>query len=51
MEPVRVIDCTCGAVLEGTGSDDAVSNAQVHAREVHDMDLSREQALEMMRPA
>lgn len=47
----KVIECPCGALLEGTDNDDVVSKARAHARETHDMDLSREQALDMARPA
>lgn len=47
----KVIECPCGTVLEGTDDDDVVGQAQRHARQTHDMDLSREQALEMARPA
>lgn len=46
-----VIECPCGAVVEGTSSEDVIAKAQVHAKETHDMDLSRDQALAMARPA
>lgn len=46
-----VIECPCGAVLEGESSEDAVAQAQTHAKETHDMDLSYDQALAMSRPA
>ncbi|CAN5798833.1 hypothetical protein BH20ACT6_BH20ACT6_14040 [soil metagenome] len=47
----KLIECPCGTVLEGADSDDVVVKAQTHARQVHDMDLSTEQALDMARPA
>lgn len=47
----KVIECPCGAVLEGADDDDVVGRAQHHAKQTHDMDLTREQALEMARPA
>lgn len=50
-EQKKVIECPCGVVLEGDDDDKVVSAAQAHASEVHDMDLTREQALEMARPA
>lgn len=46
----KVIECPCGAVLEGSSSDDVVAKAQAHAKEVHDMELSTEQAMDMARP-
>lgn len=46
-----VIECPCGAVLEGASSEDVVAKAQTHAKETHDMDLSYDQAMAMARPA
>lgn len=45
-----VIECPCGAVIEGGTSDDVAAKAQTHAKETHDMDLSYDQALAMARP-
>lgn len=47
----RVIECPCGAVINGESAEDVVSQAQSHAKETHDMELSNEQALAMARPA
>ena len=47
----KVIECPCGVVIEGEGDDQVVAAAQKHATEVHEMDLTRAQALEMARPA
>ena len=47
----KVIHCPCGSVIEGQDDEEVVKKAQAHAREVHQMDLSREQALAMARPA
>ena len=47
----KVINCPCGAILRGDNDQDVVEKAQQHAKEVHQMDLSREQALAMARPA
>lgn len=47
----KVIQCPCGSVIEGQGDDDVVKKAQEHAKTTHGMDLSREQALAMARPA
>lgn len=48
---VKVIECPCGVILEGTSDDDVVGQAQTHARQNHDMTLSREEALSMARPS
>jgi predicted small metal-binding protein len=45
------IQCPCGSVIEGQDDDDVVRKAQEHARQVHQMELTREQALAMARPA
>jgi len=47
----KVINCPCGFVLRGKNDDEVVQKAQEHAKSVHGMDLSRQQALEMARPA
>lgn len=47
----KVIQCPCGAVIRGASDDEVVARAQQHAREIHGMELSREQALSMARPA
>jgi predicted small metal-binding protein len=47
----KVIQCPCGSVIEGHNDDDVVKKAQEHARATHGMELSREQALAMARPA
>jgi predicted small metal-binding protein len=47
----KVIHCPCGFVIRGADDDDVVEKAQTHAKTVHGMDLTREQALEMARPA
>lgn len=46
-----LIECPCGAVLEEESPEAVMSEAQRHAREVHDMALSDEQARSMARPA
>ncbi|MBA2354560.1 MAG: DUF1059 domain-containing protein [Acidobacteria bacterium] len=47
----KVIQCPCGTVIEGRDDDDVVRQAQEHAKQVHQMELSRDQALAMARPA
>lgn len=46
----KVIECPCGAVLEGNDDPSLVENARVHARETHAMVLTEAQALAMARP-
>ena len=47
----KVITCPCGAIIRGENDDEVVKKAQQHAKETHQMDLSREQALTMAQPA
>jgi len=47
----KVIECPCGVVLRGSSDDETVANAQRHAKDNHDMALTREQAMSMARPA
>ena len=47
----KVINCPCGIALRGSTDDEVVRLAQQHAKEVHNMDLAREEALSMARPA
>jgi predicted small metal-binding protein len=41
----KVINCDCGYVVRGETDDELVADAQKHAREVHDMEMTREQVL------
>jgi predicted small metal-binding protein len=47
----KVINCPCGFALRGANDEEVVKKAQEQAKTVHGMDLTREQALEMARPA
>jgi predicted small metal-binding protein len=47
----KVINCPCGYIVKGATDDELVAKAQQHAKQVHQMDLSREQALAMAKPA
>lgn len=47
----KVVHCDCGYVARGASDDELVQDVQQHAKEVHDMDLSREQVLAMAKPA
>lgn len=46
----HTIECPCGTVLRGDGVDEVVAEARQHAKDVHDMDLTDEQARAMARP-
>jgi predicted small metal-binding protein len=46
----KVIECACGHIVRAEDEESLVSEAQQHAREVHGMELSQEQALSMARP-
>jgi predicted small metal-binding protein len=46
----KVIKCPCGTVVRADDEEALVAQAQRHAREVHAMDLTREQALAMAAP-
>jgi predicted small metal-binding protein len=46
----KVIKCDCGFVVRGETDDELVDNAQQHAREAHEMDITREQALSIAEP-
>ena len=45
----KTFTCQCGVVLRGETDDELVANTQRHAREVHDMEITREQILAMAR--
>ena len=46
----KVINCPCGAIVRGNDDEDVVKKAQQHAKDVHQMELTREQALAMAKP-
>jgi predicted small metal-binding protein len=46
----KVINCECGFTVQGDTDEELVSNAQAHAKEVHGMDLTAEQALSLATP-
>ena len=47
----KQVSCDCGKVIREPSDDELVKTVQKHAKEVHDMDLSREQVLSMAEPA
>jgi predicted small metal-binding protein len=46
----KFIRCDCGYVARGETDDELVADAQQHAREVHHMEITREQVLAMAQP-
>ena len=46
----KIMRCDCGHVVRGDTDDELVANVQEHAREVHDMEITREQILAMAQP-
>ena len=43
----KIMQCYYGHVVRGETDDELVANVQKHAREVHDMEFTREQVLAM----
>jgi predicted small metal-binding protein len=43
----KIMQCDCGHVVRGETDNELVANVQKHAREVHDMEITREQVLAM----
>ena len=46
----KVIKCDCGGTIRGDNDDELVKAAQAHALDVHQMELTAEQALSMAEP-
>lgn len=46
----KQVACDCGKVIREESDDRLVATVQAHAREVHKMDLTREQVLAMAEP-
>lgn len=47
----KQVSCDCGKTIQEPTDDQLVSAVQAHAREVHSMEMSREQVLAMAEPA
>jgi predicted small metal-binding protein len=47
---VKQVNCDCGKTIREKGDDALVAAVQEHARDVHKMELSREQVLSMAQP-
>jgi predicted small metal-binding protein len=46
----KQVACDCGKTIRAEDDDRLVAEVRQHAREVHDMDLTREQVLSMAEP-
>ena len=46
----KIIRCPCGTVVRASNEESLVAQAQQHARDVHAMELTREQVLAMASP-
>ena len=49
--PEKKVTCDCGKTMRGVNDDEMVAIVQRHAKEVHEMHLTREQVLAMAEPA
>ncbi len=47
----KTVSCPCGETLRGENDDELVLKVQSHGKEVHNQDVSREDALAMAQPA
>lgn len=47
----KQVNCDCGKIIREDADDQLVAAVQKHAREAHNMELSREQVLNMAEPA
>jgi predicted small metal-binding protein len=43
----KIMRCDCGHVVRGRTDDELVAKVQKHAREVHHMEITKEQVLAM----
>jgi len=46
----KQVSCDCGKVIREASDEDLVAAVRKHARDVHDMELTREQVLSMAEP-
>ncbi len=46
----KAVDCPCGETIRADNDDELVSLVQKHGKEVHNQDVSREDALAMAQP-
>jgi predicted small metal-binding protein len=46
----KQVNCDCGFMVRAQTDDELVQHVQLHAREIHEMDVPRDKALEMAKP-
>lgn len=46
----KQVSCDCGKTIRESSDDQLIASVQKHAKQVHDMDLTREQVLAMAEP-
>lgn len=46
----KQIACDCGFMIRTTTDEELVKHAQIHAKDIHNVDLTPEKALELARP-
>jgi predicted small metal-binding protein len=44
---VKQVNCDCGFMVRTQSDDELVRHVQLHARDIHQMEVPREKALEM----
>jgi predicted small metal-binding protein len=47
----KQVNCDCGKTIREESDDQLVKSVQKHAKEVHGMDLTRDQVLGMAKPS
>lgn len=47
----KKVACDCGKTVRASNDDQLVADVQKHAKEVHNMNLTRDQVLAMAQPA
>lgn len=45
----KQVNCDCGFMVRAQTDDELVRHVQLHAREIHQMDVPRDKALELAR--
>jgi predicted small metal-binding protein len=46
----KQVNCDCGFMVRAQTDDELVQHVQLHSREIHQMDVPRDKALELARP-
>ena len=46
----KQVNCDCGFMVRAQSDDELVQHVQLHARDIHQMEVPRDKALEMAKP-